>query len=81
MKVQPKKIKFTLHQSRYIEIEISAENGYEMPDTLERCIEYHNDIQFNPEQFVEQEKQYINCNWVVDENDVQDLEWLSEEEC
>ena len=76
MTTKVEKIKFTLHQTRYIEVEISAEKGYTMPTTIEEVISYSDSIRDNPTMFIEKHEE---CNWIVDEDDIQNLEWIEKE--
>ena len=69
MKCAPKKITYRLHQSRFVDVTISIEDGFDIPETLKDCIEWEHAIQNNPTEFVNEGE------WVVDENDVKDLEW------
>ena len=72
MKCTPKKITFRLHQSRFVDVVISEEDGYDMPETIKDCIEWEHAIQASPTEYVNE------GDWEVDENAVQDLCWYEE---
>jgi hypothetical protein len=74
MKCEPKSITYRVHQSRYVEVTIDADKGYRMPTTLKQVLEWEKDIREKPLTATEEQK----LEWVVDENDVQDLEFHEE---
>ncbi len=69
----PTKVKFTITRVEQHEVEISAENGFDMPETIQQVIDMDNEIKNNPKLYV------TNINgWVLDDMDVGKIEYICE---
>ncbi len=69
----PTKVKFTITKVEQIEVEISSENGFDMPETIQQVIDMDNEIKNNPKVYI------TNINgWVLDDMDVGKIEYICE---
>ncbi len=70
----PTKVKFTITKVEQIEVEISSENGFDMPETIQQVIDMDNEIKNNPKVYI------TNINgWVLDDMDVGKIEYICED--
>ena len=70
MEVKTKKITFTITKTETIRIEVTEENGFDMPKTIKEIITQDCDIKCNPLGYVDN-----NNNWEVGEIEVSDIEY------
>lgn len=72
MKCEPKEIRYRVHQTRYVDVVISAEEGFDMPKTIDEIVSLANSIKGDPLEFTPENAH----DWVNDETYATDIEYL-----
>jgi hypothetical protein len=70
MSIKVKKVTALITQTRYVEIEITTDDGYDMPLSIDDCISLNSDIHANPDRYIGE------TEWVVDEQVVKNIEFV-----
>jgi len=74
MECKPKEIRFRLEQKRYVDIVMSEETGYDMPQTVQEILDFDTRLNNHPLEFVDLREQ----EWMNSEIIISDLEFVAE---
>ena len=65
-----KKVKFTITKTETMEIEVSVENGFDMPESMKEAIVMDDAIKTNPMCYIHNPK-----SWQMESTEVSDIEY------